>query len=320
MPNGAELYRLMKQAQLWEQRLLRMIDEGQVSGFYHSGRGQEAIPAGAVSTLGTDDYLLYAHRGLGYLTAKGVPMEKLFGDFLGREIGTTGGLGAGIVHIAWPALGVLGQSGTLGGNFPIAVGAGLSAKYRGTDQVVLSFFGDGTSSRGTFHESANAAALWKLPVVWICENNGYAATVPSSSTNAVTDISRLAYGYGMPGVIVDGQDVEAVQAATQEAVDRARNGEGPTLIEAKTYRYRGHYEGDPQNYRSKEEVALWRERDPISSFEQTLIARNELTETELLQIQKELQVEVDDCAEAALASAEPPVDRIFRGVYSHEKD
>lgn len=320
MPNGAQLYRLMKQAQLWEQRLLRMIDEGQVSGFYHSGRGQEAIPAGAISTLRTDDYLLYAHRGLGYLTAKGVPMEKLFGDFLGREIGTTGGLGAGIVHIAWPSLGVLGQSGTLGGNFPIAVGAALSAKYRGTDQVVLSFFGDGTSSRGTFHESANAAALWKLPVVWICENNGYAATVPSSSTNAVTDIARLAHGYGMPGVIVDGQDVEAVQAATQEAVARARNGEGPTLIEAKTYRYRGHYEGDPQKYRTKEEIALWRERDPISSFEERLIARNELTKTELLQIQKELQVEIDQCAEAAMASPEPPIDRIFRGVYSHEKD
>ncbi len=320
MPSGIDLYRLMKQAQLWEQRLLRMIDEGQVSGFYHSGRGQEAIPAGAVSTLGPDDYLLYAHRGLGYLTAKGVPMEKLFGDFLGREVGTTGGLGAGIVHIAWPDLGVLGQSGTLGGNFPIAVGAGLSARYRGTDQVVLSFFGDGTSSRGTFHESANAAALWKLPVVWICENNGYAATVPSSATNAVTDISRLAYGYGMPGVIVDGMDVEAVHAVTADAVERARGGEGPTLIEAKTYRYRGHYEGDPQNYRSKDEIASWRDRDPITTMEQKLMERNELTESDLLQLQKEIQVEVDACADTALASPEPPIDRIFNGVYSHEKD
>lgn len=316
MTSPLDLYEGMVRTQAWEQRLLRMIDEGQVSGFYHSGRGQEAIPIGAVSTVRADDYLLYAHRGMGYLLAKGVGMEKLFGDFLGAAVGTTTGLGAGIVHIAWPDLGVLGQSGTLGGNFPVAVGAGLSAKYRETDQVVLSFFGEGTSSRGTFHESANAAALWKLPVVWICENNGYGATVPATDMLAVQDVSRLAAGYGMPGEIVDGQDAEAVQTAVANAVARARAGEGPSLVEAKTYRFRGHYEGDPQGYRSKAEIEDWRTRDPITSYAARLQDRGDATDASLASLRLRVNQEVDAAAEVALASPQPSTERIFEGLYS----
>jgi TPP-dependent pyruvate/acetoin dehydrogenase alpha subunit len=185
-----DLYRGMLRVALWEQRLLRFIEEGRTSGFYHAGRGQEATAVGAVSALRKDDYLLYDHRGMGHAITKGVPTDKLFADFLGFAEGTTRGLGAGIVHIAWPEVGVLGQSGTLGGSFPVASGAGVSIRYRETDQVVLCFFGEGASNRGTFHEAANVAALWNLPVIWLCENNGYAVSVSAADSLLRSPIGR----------------------------------------------------------------------------------------------------------------------------------
>ena len=242
-------YEQMLRIVLWEQRLLRMIDEGKVSGFYHAGRGHEAIAVGACAALVRSDYIMYNHRGCGQQIAKGLPLDKLYGDFLANTAGTTKGLGAGIVHIAWPELGILGQSGTLGGCFPIAAGAALSAKYQGQDRVCLCFFGDGTGNRGTFHESANAAGVWKLPVIWLCENNGWAVSVATADSTAVSDLTLRAAGYGMPGVCVDGTDVAAVYDAVSTAVVRARAGDGPTFIEAKVQRFRGHFEGDPETYR-----------------------------------------------------------------------
>jgi acetoin:2,6-dichlorophenolindophenol oxidoreductase subunit alpha len=311
-----ELHEQMLRIMLWEQKLLWLIDEGHVSGFYHSGRGQEAIPAGACATLRRDDYIMYAHRGVGYLLAKGLDMDKLFGDFLANTAGTTRGLGAGIVHIAWPELGILGQSGTLGGCFPIAVGAGLSARYRGTDQVCVCFFGEGTSSRGTFHEGLNASALWKLPVVWLCENNGYAATVASTDAISVTDIADRAVGYGMPGVVIDGMDADVVRETVAAAVERARTGGGPTLIEAKTYRFRGHYEGDPQTYRTRDEVEHWRKRDPITSYADRLVSTGQVTPDELEETRRRVQAEVDAAAERALAAPPPDPGRIHQYVYA----
>jgi TPP-dependent pyruvate/acetoin dehydrogenase alpha subunit len=301
---------------LWEQKLLWLIDEGKVSGFYHSGRGQEAIPVGACAALRDDDYIMYAHRGCGYMIAKGLPLSKLFGDFLANTEGTTKGLGAGIVHIAWPQKGILGQSGTLGGAFPIATGAALSAKYRGTDQVCVCFFGDGTANRGTFHEAANAASVWKLPVVWLCENNQYAVSVPVWESTSVKNIADRASAYGMPGVIVDGMDAVAVYEAVSEAVARARRGEGPTLIEAKTYRFRGHFEGDPETYRDKDEVERWKQRDPITMLAKRLTDEGKATQADLEAIRAKVQREVDEAVEVALRAPMPPRERLFEYVYA----
>ena len=310
------LYTQMLRVATWEQRLLRMIEEGLTSGFYHAGRGQEATAVGATLALRRSDYLLYDHRGMGHAIAKGVPIDRLFSDFLGFREGTTGGLGAGIVHIAWPDCGVLGQSGTLGGSFPIAAGAGLSAKYRGSDQVVLCFFGDGASNRGTFHESANVAALWKLPVIWLCENNGYAVSVPASASISVAQVSQRALAYDMPGTTVDGMDPVAVHEAVVEAVDRARSGNGPSLIEAMTYRFRGHYEGDPQTYRTAEERADWEARDPLVVFPKRLVAEGYADEQWLEATRARVTEEVEAAAGKALQGTKPPASRIFENVYA----
>ena len=310
------LFREMVRVNTWEQRLFRFVEEGRTSGFYHSGRGQEATAVGAVAAVRSDDYLLYDHRGMGQTIAKGVPLEKLFGDFIGTTDGTTGGLGAGIVHIAWPEVGVLGQSGTLGGGFVIAAGAGLSIRYRKTDQVVLCFFGEGASNRGTWHEAANAVSLWKLPIVWLCENNGYAISVPSSAALSVPQVADRASAYGMPGIVVDGMDPVAVFDATEEAVARARAGEGPTLIEAMTYRFRGHYEGDPQTYRDAEEVERWTKKDPLVVYPQQLIDEGVATAEELDAIRAEVNAEVESAAETALKGSQPGPERVLQGVYA----
>lgn len=309
-------YEMMTRCNLWEQKLLWLMDEGKVSGFYHTGRGQEAIPVGACAVLRKEDYIMYAHRGCGYMIAKGLDMEKMYGDFLGFTNGTTGGLGAGIVHIAWPELGILGQSGTVGGCFPIAAGAAFSAKYRGTDQVCVCFFGDGTSNRGTAHESMNAASVMKLPVVWLCENNGYAVSVPTSVSTAVEDIADRASGYNMPGVVVDGMDPVAVYEAVSEAVSRAKAGEGPTLIEAKTYRFRGHFEGDACAYRSDEECEAWKKRDPIPALAKKLISEKILTKKKLAEIDERMQKEVDEATDRALKGEFPPRERMLEGIYA----
>lgn len=318
MPDREQLldfYERMMRCMLWEQKLLRFIDEGKISGFYHAGRGQEGTQVGAVAALRPDDYMMYAHRGCGYMVARGMPMSKLFGDFLANTEGSTRGLGAGIVHIAWPELGILGQSGTLGGCFPIAAGAGLSAKYRGTDQVCLCFFGDGTANRGTFHEAANAASLWKLPVIWLCENNQWAVSVSVKEATATERIADRAVAYNMPGETVDGQDVVAVYEAVSRAVERARRGEGPSLIEAMTYRFRGHYEGDPDTYRDRKEVERWkRERDPILLLAERLKSDGLASDQDLEQIRAKVQSEVDSAAEEALKAPMPERERIFESV------
>ncbi|WBB89872.1 thiamine pyrophosphate-dependent dehydrogenase E1 component subunit alpha [Verrucosispora sp. WMMC514] len=310
------LYREILRVALWEGRLLRFIEEGRTSGFYHAGRGQEATAVGATAVLRQDDYLLYDHRGMGHAITKGVPIDRLFGDFLGTTQGTTGGLGAGIVHIAWPEVGVLGQSGTLGGSFPIAAGAGLSIRHRNTDQVVLCFFGDGAANRGTFHEAANAAALWKLPVIWLCENNGYAVSVPAAEALSVPQVADRAAAYGMPGEVVDGMDPDAVYTAVAAAVDRARAGAGPTLIEAMTYRFRGHYEGDPTNYRTAEELAAWQARDPLTTYPERMLQAGDATREWLQATHDEVAAEIEEAATVALCGEKPGPSRILQHVYA----
>jgi acetoin:2,6-dichlorophenolindophenol oxidoreductase subunit alpha len=311
-----QFYETMLKIMLWENTLLRMIDDGKVSGFYHAGRGQEAIPTGAIANLRKDDYIMYAHRGCGYQIAKGLSLAAMYGDFLGRVNGTTKGLGAGIVHIVAPDLGILGQSGTIGGTFPIAAGAAFSAQYRGTDQVCVCFFGDGTSNRGTFHESMNVAACWKLPVVWICENNRYAISRTCDVMCGNPNIVSRAEGYGIAGATVDGMDPEAVYEVVGQAVARARKGEGPTLIEAHTYRFRGHYYGDAGLYREKAEVEEWMKRDPITLLGARLMAEGIVDQAELDAIRARLQKEVDEAEAEATASPFPPDERIREGLFA----
>jgi TPP-dependent pyruvate/acetoin dehydrogenase alpha subunit len=312
-----DIFEGITRCMLWEQGLLDMQAEGRLSGFYHAGRGQEGVQVGAVSTLAPQDYLLYAHRGCGYMVARGMPMEVLYADFLGFKEGSTRGLGAGIVHIAWPPLGILGQSGTLGGSFTLAVGAALSARIRGSDAVTMCFFGDGTANRGTFHEAANAAGVWKLPVVWVCENNGWAVSGKFEDMCAGASIAGRAAGYGMPGVVVDGQDATAVHKVVSEAVERARNGGGPTLIEALTCRFRGHYEGDSQEYRDRAEVERLRQtRDPLDVITRQIQAQVPAAEARLEEIRQRVAAEVTAAANKALAGSFPATDRIFEYVYA----
>jgi acetoin:2,6-dichlorophenolindophenol oxidoreductase subunit alpha len=302
---------------LWEQRLLDLQAEGRLSGFYHAGRGQEGAQVGAIAALGAQDYLFYAHRGCGYMVTRGMPMEVLFADFLGLVEGSTRGLGAGIVHIAWPKLGILGQSGTLGGSYTLAVGAALSARVRGTDQVTMCFFGDGSANRGTFHEAANAAGVWKLPIVWVCENNGWAVSTKFQDSCAGGSIAARAAGYGMPGVVVDGQDVVAVRDAARQAVARARAGEGPTLIEAMTCRFRGHYEGDPQEYRDREELdRMKRDRDPVELLARRITEQSPETADKLERIREQVSTDVEAAARKALTGTAPTRERISQYLYA----
>ena len=309
------LYEQMIRIVAWERVALRLRQEGKIVVGFHSGRGQEAVAVGAIAALRRDDYIMYSHRGFGYTIAKGMSLVEMFGDMMGNTAGSTGGLGAGIPHFAEPDLGILGQGGTLGTCFPIAAGAGFSARYRGTDQVVVCFFGEGTANRGTFHEAANAAAAWRLPVVWVCENNGFAVSVRATDSTAGRIADRAA-GYGMPGSVIDGMDVEAVHAAVSEAVERARAGGGPTLLEAECYRFRGHFAGDPQHYRTEEEAAAWAERDPIPAAARELVVRGAVTEADLVALRETVDGEVEAAAVEAGRAPLPGPERLYEGLYT----
>ncbi len=287
-----DIYRKIVLSRRLEERIAELIKAGQVGGFMHPGVGQEALQCAAIATLRPDDYLLYAHRGVAYWVARGIPIEKILCDLAGKEGGTNHGKG-GVMRVVYPQLGVLGESGTLGGCFPIATGAGLSIRVKHEDKVVLCFFGDGTSNRGTFHESLNLCAVRKLPVVFLCENNGWAVSTPTERSTAVKDIADRAHGYAIPGKVVDGNDVEQVYDAVAEAVARARRGEGPSLIEAKTYRLWGHWVGDPDSYRSREEVEKQWRRDPLPQFERKLVEAKLLDDKLRAEIDAAARGEID---------------------------
>ncbi|HVQ57735.1 MAG TPA: thiamine pyrophosphate-dependent dehydrogenase E1 component subunit alpha [Solirubrobacterales bacterium] len=295
-----DLYREVSRIRALELLLNRHIEEHGFGGFWHPGLGQEAIQAGAVSALRRDDYLFYAHRGLGYALAKGMSPVTLLADLFGRSGGSVGGKGGGTVHFVDPELGVLGQGGTVGSSFVLGAGAGISAQMLGTDQVVAIFFGDGAAARGTWHEAALTASVWKLPLVWICENNGWAISVPIAEQSPTENIADRADAYGVPGVIVDGQDAVAVREATEEAVARARAGEGPTLIEAKTLRIRGHFEGDKQAYREDLVDGLDVPRDPLE------ILRERVPAEQADRLDAEAKAEAEAALEQVLAM--PPGD------------
>lgn len=306
-------YRLMERSTLLEQAVLRLLEEGHARLLLHSGRGQEAIGTGACAALRDDDMLYYSHRGVTQILAKGMPAQSLLGDFLGRTSGATAGLGAGIVHAADPALGIMGSSGTLGGGFVLSAGSALGARKLKDDRVSVHIFGEGSANRGTFHEAANAAALWKLPMVWLCENNGLSVSVAHRDATSTEHVADRGRAYGMESCIVDGQDVEAVFDAVAEAVARARAGDGPTLIEAKTLRFRGHYEGDPQTYRRKEDIAEALKRDPVRIAGDRLAERG-FGEERLSAIRAEEAAAMEEAVTAALAGPKPGPERIHQGL------
>ena len=309
------IYRTMCNIRNFEQTTITMFEANQLRGSVHLYVGQEAIAATVCSLLNDDDYIASTHRGHGHCIAKGANLKKSMAELMGKADGYCKGH-SGSMHIADFTKGNLGANAIVGGGVPIAVGGGYAAQAYGKGQVAVSFFGDGASNEGVVHESMNMAANWKLPVIFVCENNGYAVSTPTWESTSVKDISVRAAAYDMPGYTVDGNDVEAIYAVVEKAVKRAREGKGPSLIECKTYRWYGHWMGDPQIYRTREEVDDWREnRDPIKRFREKLIASGEFTAEQLDAINEESLKEAQAAKEYALACPEPDASTLMDDVF-----
>lgn len=311
------MHRSMVRIRLFEEAAGKLMETGKMPGFLHLYVGQEAVAVGVCEALRIDDYVSSTHRGHGHLVAKGGDLRRMMAELMGKATGYCGGKG-GSMHINDMSLGMLGANGIVGAGVPIAVGAGFRNKYRGTDQVSVAFFGDASTNIGAFHEAANMACALQLPVVFICEHNMYGEYTPSSKAMVIADVVDRAAGYGMPGVIVDGMDVLAVHEAAGEAVARARRGEGPALVEAKTYRFYNHHgiQNLGLGYRPDAEVLAWKERDPIFSFEDRLIASGSATRDEFDAIWAEVRAVITEAIEFADSSAFPEPEALLRGVYT----
>jgi pyruvate dehydrogenase E1 component alpha subunit len=306
-----EMLYTMVLTRAFEENAEEMFALGKVHGTMHLSIGQEAIAAGASPALRKDDYLLNTHRGHGHFLMWGGDLNRMMAEFLGKETGYCRGRG-GSMHIADVESNNLGAQGIVAGNLPISVGVGLSIKLRKTDQVVLTLFGDGSTNEGAFHESLNMASIWNLPVIYMCENNQYAMSMAFEKAFKIEQISERAAAYGMPGETIDGNDVIAVYQAVQKAAKRARQGHGPTLIEAVTYRYRGHSKSDRQLYRTREEVKEWMQKDPIQRFR----ALMRISDKEFTEIEKQAKEEIRKAVEFAENSPEPDVASILEGIYA----
>jgi len=312
-----DLYRQMVRIRLFEENAGKLQENGSLPGILHMYVGQEAIAAGVITHLSDQDQITSTHRGHGHLVAKGGEMGKMYAELFGKATGYNKGKG-GSMHICNMEVGMLGANGIVGAGPPIAVGAAFSNKFRKTDNVSIAFFGDGASNEGAFHEAANLAAVLKLPVVFICENNGFGEFTPQAQHQAITDVADRAAGYGMPGVVADGMDVVAVFEAAGEAIDRARSGEGPTLLEFKTYRFYDHsgVRGMGFAYRTEDEVEKWKKRDPLDVFKQHLLDQKLITEEEATELSDTIQREVDAGIEFAENSPEPDLSALLEDVYT----
>ena len=304
------MYRKMLMIRHFDEKAVELYRAQELPGFLHAYVGEEATAVGVCANLRDDDYITSTHRGHGHLIAKGGRLDKMMAELHAKTTGYCKGKG-GSMHIADVSLGILGANGIVGAGIPIATGAALSAKMRKTDQVVASFFGDGASNQGVFHESLNLASIWDLPVVYICENNQYGMGTPQTQHQKIADISLRASAYDIPGVSVDGNDVIRVYETAHEAIARARTGGGPTLIECKTYRFLGHHAGDPGTvYRTREEVEEWKQKDPILRLKSVLLARD-ISETELEEVDTEVLAELEKAVEYAKSSPSPkPIDAL----------
>lgn len=310
-----EAYKKMVLIRKFENSAKKLFEANRLPGFLHLYIGEEAVAVGVCSALRVTDQITSTHRGHGHLIAKGGDVKKMMAELFGKVTGYCKGQG-GSMHISDYETGILGANGIVGAGIPIATGAAFAFKYKGKDNVAVSFFGDGASNRGTFHEALNMAAAFKLPVIFVCENNLYGISVDSRWVNAAKDIADRAKGYNMPGVVVDGNDVNAVYEATKEAVERARRGEGPTLIECKTWRHIGHYVGDPDDYRTAEEKAEWMKRDPIPAVASQLISSGYCTQADLDAVSDDIDKLLSEAIAEADAAPYPEASALLEDVYA----
>ena len=313
------MLRRMMLIRAFDENVKVMVQSAELVGAAHCYIGEEAVAVGACAALRDDDYITGNHRSHGHPLAKGGDVRKAMAELLGKSTGYCKGKG-GSMHLADFSIGILGESGIVASALPVAVGAAMGSKMQGTDRVVVAFFGDGASNQGACHEAMNLAAIWKLPVIFLCENNQYAVTTHFSDVVAVENISDRATAYNMPGVLVDGQDVLAVYEVVKMAVARARAGEGPSLIEARTYRYEDHSEGlgriIREPYRTDDEISEWRNRDPIELHKKTLVEQTIATKQEIDQVQSEVAAAVEEALQFARESPYPTPDDLFGDMYA----
>jgi pyruvate dehydrogenase E1 component alpha subunit len=312
------MYRSMLTIRRFEEKCNHLFMQGRIPSTLHLYIGQEAVAVGVCAHLSPEDTMLTTHRPHGHAIAKGVSPKAIMAELFAKRTGCCLGKG-GSMHVGDMAVGALPAIAIVGGNIPIAAGLALAAKRLGTDRVAVCFFGDGAANEGAFHEGLNMAAIWDLPVIYVCENNLYGASTPFSSVFRVENIADRAAAYGMPGVVVDGMDVEAVYEAAGAAIRRARQGAGPTLVECKTYRMVGHSRSDPRNYRSREEEASWQARDPILHLAQKLKEMGLGTDETLASIEKEVVAEIEEAVSFAEDSPYPePTDTLKHVFYNNE--
>ena len=309
------VHRTMVRIRLFEERVQALFLARKLPGFVHVYVGEEAVAAGVCAALRRDDYITSTHRGHGHAIAKGVGLDRLMAELYGKATGVCRGRG-GSMHVADFSLGMLGANGIVAAGCGIAAGAALSAAYRGSGQVAVSFFGDGGVNKGSFHEALNFAGVRGLPVVYVCENNQYAQYTAIARTTAVDDLARRADGYGIPGITVDGNDALAVHKAAEAAVERARSGEGPTFLHLRTYRFGGHFVGDAEEYRTKEEVEGWRELDPILRLEAVLDAEGVLDEPGRAEVWDAVGAEVAEAERFAEESPYPDEAEALEGLFT----
>ena len=311
-----KLYKTMVTIRNFEERGIPETGQRGMSASIHSSAGQEAVPTGMCANLTDEDYIGSTHRGHGHCIAKGVDPKLMMAELFGRSTGSNKGKG-GSMHIVDMSKGMLGTNGVVAASVPLAVGAALTSKLKNLGRVAVAFFGDGAANQGVLHESMNLAAVWKLPVIFLCENNQYAESTPVEYALSATHVADRAAGYNMPGIHVDGMDVFAVYSAAHEAVARARAGEGPSLLECLTYRFYGHTVFDnPLSYRTKEEEDYWRARDPIKLFREAVIPQGEISEAELDQMDKDAEALMEEAVKFADESPLPEATELYEDVYS----
>lgn len=313
-----DMYKTMVTIRKFEEEVMSLNSKGKLPGWIHLYIGEEAVAVGVCSALAETDYITSTHRGHGHIIAKGADMRRMLAELFGKSTGYNKGIG-GSMHIAAPELGILGANGIIGGGIPIATGAALSSWIDNDGKCTVCFFGDGAANQGAFHESINMASAWGLPVVYVCENNLYANATALSRVTNIENIADRAFGYGIPGKVVDGNNVIEVYEATKGLVDRARAGEGPSLLECKTYRWRGHFEGQPEPYRTVEEVEAHKKKCPIKMLQRFALDRKILTEEEIGDIGKEVDSLIKEAVKFAEESPDPDPESAIEHVFADEE-
>jgi pyruvate dehydrogenase E1 component alpha subunit len=309
------LYRRMVQCRLFEERVYYLFLEGRLPGTVHQAQGQEASAVGVCAALQEGDVITSTHRPHAHAVARGLPIKNLMAELFAKKTGCCHGKG-GSMHLGDPSLGMLPAIAIVGGGIPLAAGLALAFQYSKTRNVVACFLGDGASNIGTFHEGINMASIWDLPVVFVCENNKYGASTAIEKVMKIKHVSERAVAYGIPGETVDGNDVETVFGAVSRSVARAREGQGPTLMELETYRFVGHSRSDPGRYRPKEEVTAWKERDPILLYEKTLLRQGVLSQDNIQEIKLTLERELEDAVRFAEESPSPAPEECLTDVFA----